>query len=207
MDIQMPVMDGDTATRKIREQGLTLPIFALTANAMKGYEEELTAAGFTGHLTKPIDIDELVEVLAEILGGRRVQDNPVAVHNAPVPIDVAVVPVADEPPLISRLASMPRLLPAVQKFTARLNEQLDAMDTAWKTRDFVELAALAHWLKGAAGTVGYDAFTEPAVELEQLVKAKAESQIEAKLQQLRRLQRRIVVPGGAIDATRTPTSR
>ena len=212
MDIQMPVMDGDTATRKIREHGLTLPIFALTANAMKGYEDELTAAGFTGHLTKPIDIDRLVEVLAETLGGRRVLDTQgdkpvVAAPDAPATVGAAVEPVSDEPPLISRLARMPRLLPAVQKFTARLNEQLDAMDAAWNTRDYAALAALAHWLKGAAGTVGYDAFTEPAVELEQHVKAKAESQIEAKLQQLRRLQRRIVVPGGANDAAKTPASR
>jgi PAS domain S-box-containing protein len=204
MDIQMPVMDGDTATKKMREQGLKLPIFALTANAMKGYENDLKAAGFTGHLTKPIDIDKLVGVLADTLGGKRVQEpaeyKNEATDNTPV---VVTEPVSDEPPLISRLASMPRLLPAVQKFTARLNDQLDAMDVAWNARNFTELAALAHWLKGAAGTVGYDAFTEPAVELEQFVKAKTESQIEPKLQQLRRLQRRIVVPGGVNDATQT----
>ena len=71
MDIQMPVMDGDTATRKMREQGLKLPVIALTANAMKGFESELRAGGFTGYLTKPIDIDKLLELLAQTLGGRR----------------------------------------------------------------------------------------------------------------------------------------
>ncbi len=207
MDIQMPVMDGDTATRKIREHGLKVPVFALTANAMKGYEEELKAAGFTGHLTKPIDIDKLVEVLADTLGGRRVQESGEGSSANVVATAAAIEPVAEpvtaEPPLISRLASMPRLLPAVQKFTARLDDQLNAMDVALKARDFEELAALAHWLKGAAGTVGYDAFTEPAVELEQVVKGRTETQIEAKLQQLRRLQRRIFVPGGAQDAAQS----
>jgi len=209
MDIQMPVMDGDTATRKLREQGFKLPIFALTANAMKGYEEELKAAGFTGHLTKPIDIDELVEALAETLGGRRIPEAsaPIAdlAKEAAAPDTEAAV--ADEPPLISRLASMPRLRPTVEKFTARLDEQLDAMDSAWKTRNFSELAALAHWLKGAAGTVGYDAFTEPATELEQVVKAGAENQIGNKLEQLRRLQKRIVVPGASSEVPVTRISR
>ena len=208
MDIQMPVMDGDTATRKMREQGLKLPVIALTANAMKGFESELRAGGFTGYLTKPIDIDKLLELLAQTLGGRRLLDAP------PSPIatprgesEVHPAPLADESPLISRLASMPRLLPAVQKFTLRLDQQLNAMDTAWQDRNFSEMAALAHWLKGAAGTVGYDAFTEPASQLEEVVKAGEEDQIARKLEQLRGLQRRIVVPEIAVTAPVNPGAR
>ena len=201
MDIQMPVMDGDTATRKMREQGLKLPIFALTANAMKGFETDLTTAGFTGHLTKPIDIDLLVETLAHKLGGRRVVDTPAAAlaTSADTPARMDAAPM-DESPLISRLADRPRLHAAIQKFTGRLDQQLNAMDAAWQARNMQELAALAHWLKGAAGTVGYDAFTEPAVEFEQHVKAGAETQIDESLLRLRRLQRRIVVPGNVTQA-------
>jgi PAS domain S-box-containing protein len=199
IDIQMPVMDGNTATRLMREHGLKLPIYALTANAMKGFEEEIVAAGFTGYLTKPLDIDQLVATLAETLGGERAAAQPE--QEAPVArVAAAAPPVsAPEPPLVSRLADKPRLLPAIQKFTARLGEQLDAMEQAWQTRNFTELAALAHWLKGAAGTVGYDAFTEPSIALEQLVKAGAESEIGAALEQLRRLQHRIVVPEGVLS--------
>ncbi len=204
MDIQMPVMDGDTATRKMREHGLKLPIFALTANAMKGFETDLTTAGFTGHLTKPIDIDLLVETLAHKLGGQRVLDTPAAILShatapADTPAKIEAAPV-DESPLISRLADRPRLHAAIQKFTGRLNEQLNAMDAAWQARNMQELGALAHWLKGAAGTVGYDAFTEPAVEFEQHIKAGAEIQIDESLQQFRRLQRRIVAPGNVTQA-------
>ena len=102
---------------------------------------------------------------------------------------------------------MPRLLPAVQKFTLRLDQQLNAMDTAWRDRNFSEMAALAHWLKGAAGTVGYDAFTEPASQLEEFVKAGEEDQIARKLELLRGLQRRIVVPEIAVTAPVNPGAR
>ncbi len=68
MDMQMPVIDGYTATRRLREQGYSMPIVALTANAMQGDEEKCKVAGCSHFLTKPIDIDRLFALLAETLG-------------------------------------------------------------------------------------------------------------------------------------------
>ena len=78
MDMSMPVMDGYTATKLLRGRGSKVPIIALTAHAMKGFEQEILAAGCTGYVTKPIDIDVLLGTLAAKLGGRRVQGAPAA---------------------------------------------------------------------------------------------------------------------------------
>ena len=67
MDIQMPVMDGLTATRRLRDQGFEAPIVALTANVMQHHREQCATAGCTTFLTKPIDIDKLLDTIAEFL--------------------------------------------------------------------------------------------------------------------------------------------
>jgi PAS domain S-box-containing protein len=205
MDMQMPVMDGYMATRLLRERGFSKPIFALTAHAMKGFEQEITAAGCSGYLTKPIDIDSMLQSIAEALGGRRVGGSRPGTASAPVEARAdRLAPIVDESasaPLVSRLADRPRLHSAIRKFTARLNEQLDAMEHACAIHDMAELAALAHWLKGAAGTVGYDAFTERSAELEQWIKAGSDDQIAATLRQLRSLQSRIVEPAEPVEAS------
>ncbi|MEI6386048.1 MAG: PAS domain S-box protein [Spirochaetota bacterium] len=65
MDMQMPVMDGMTATRKVREQLLLakLPILAMTANAMQGDKDRAFEAGMNDYITKPIDPDMLFAAL------------------------------------------------------------------------------------------------------------------------------------------------
>ena len=69
MDLQMPVMNGLEACRKIRKSGRAdagLPIFALTANAYKEDMQNSRDAGMDGHISKPVDISKLYSVLKEV---------------------------------------------------------------------------------------------------------------------------------------------
>jgi len=73
MDVEMPELDGPSATRAIRRLDgpvSRLPIIALTANAMAGAREEYLAAGMNGYVAKPIKLRELLAAIAGSIGGR-----------------------------------------------------------------------------------------------------------------------------------------
>ena len=71
MDVQMPIMDGITAVRKLRASGYSKPIVALTAHAMKEEKIRCLEAGYTGFLSKPIQRTELVDALAKFKAASR----------------------------------------------------------------------------------------------------------------------------------------
>ena len=123
MDIQMPVMDGYEAVHAMRESGRTLPVVALTANAMKGYERRILEAGFSHYHTKPIDVEKLTEMLAPLLGGERVESAE-----------------PDASPLVGTLAGA--------RFVERLDERLPERDAALAAADGTRLAASDPWLEG-----------------------------------------------------------
>ena len=74
MDVQMPVLDGYAATRAIRAldrpDAATVPILAMTANAFAEDVARSEACGMNGHISKPIDLDEMGRKLSEVLKGR-----------------------------------------------------------------------------------------------------------------------------------------
>ena len=158
MDVQMPVMDGFEATRRIRQvQHLAdLPIIGLTANAMAGDRERCLDAGMTDHVAKPIDPAGLFRVLARVTGRADVGDARVGGRLTGRPAaDAPLIEGLDTVDGLARTAGNLILYRGLlRRFAA------DQCDTAARIRqalvedDRATAERLAHTLKGLAGTIG-----------------------------------------------------
>ena len=193
MDMQMPVMDGFTATRTLREAGFETPIVALTANAMRGFEQEVIGVGCTAYLTKPVDIDALLATVASIIGGHQ--------ENAAGPAAGVRKERCEsrtrrrfEPDRVAP-AGKPRMHGVIGRFVERMGRQLPLFEAAPQAGRHEELRELAHWLKGAGGTVGFDDFTEPAADLEDAARAADTDACSRHVATIVNLAQRIVAPG------------
>lgn len=200
MDVNMPIMDGFTAATKMRQKGLKAPIVALTANAMKGFEQECLDAGYSNYLTKPIEFDPFMNLMADLVGGQQVREPAGAVSGlSPSQTNgTAHKKQDDEPiPIVSKLPSdNEAFAKIIVRFASQLGEKLQSAQQARSSGNLEQIAAFAHWLKGAGGTVGFDEFTKPARRLEQLAKEGGkESEIADALAAIRSLAGRVKVPG------------
>ncbi|MFT3800948.1 MAG: ATP-binding protein [Burkholderiaceae bacterium] len=225
MDVHMPVMDGYAAVSRLRAQQVRTPIVAFTADAIKGFERKIAEAGFSGYLTKPIDIDAMLKLLrghlptvsidvrpADLVAANLVVADPVAANpvaaNAvdarPAAPAAAIVPAAGAP-LVSRLAGHPKLSRVVTQFAAGLPARLASMRAAADAGDWTAVAAAAHWLKGSAGSVGFDAFTQPARTLETAARQSDAAAALAALAEVEALGARVTAPD-APPATATATT-
>ncbi|MGH1373414.1 MAG: response regulator [Cellvibrionaceae bacterium] len=205
MDVQMPVMDGYTAVKLMRDRGVELPIVALTAHAMKGAEEKCLEAGYSGYMTKPIKIDRLFKLVADTVGGRLVEKADETVPEPESSIDSPNVQQMAEPQIHTTLPlTNPKFQQIVSDFIAKLAQQVDAMDEALALSEAKQLADLAHWLKGSAGSVGFQALTEVAKPLELSAKEANMTACADHLIEIKRLQSRLVDPLESISAVDSP---
>jgi signal transduction histidine kinase/CheY-like chemotaxis protein len=207
MDVQMPVMDGYEATRKIREwqriaqssklkaanssemsasslQPLTsnIPIIAMTAHAMAGDEDKSLQAGMNGHVTKPIDPDQLFATLQKWIqpGENRASVQRPVVSVAPSGED-KVVSIEEELPEtlpgfdladgLKRLQGNKKLYrKLLLDFATGYNESGIEIREALDAQDFDRAHSLVHNLKGLAGNLSATDLQAAAVNMEKLVK-------------------------------------
>ena len=180
MDMQMPVMDGVTATREIRKNPhfSKLPIIALTANVMVSEQSEFLDAGITDYIGKPIDPDRLVATLAKWVRPTRAtpsritERTPVGQtfqNSAPEPLpDLPGVNVAES---VRRMGgSIAIYYSLLDKFRDKQRNFATSFREALAADDRDTAERLAHTLRGIAGTLGAETLQELAKLLESCIK-------------------------------------
>jgi CheY-like chemotaxis protein len=148
MDMQMPVMGGLDAIRHLREVGYKKPIVALTANAMKQDFDNCIEAGCNDFVTKPINREHLYKITAKYLQKDESEEN----NGVPI--------------TSSLLETEPEFFDIVEKFVDDLPNKISNIQTQMANKNWSEVSAIAHALKGSGGGLGYPILTNISGNIE-----------------------------------------
>lgn len=171
MDIQMPEVDGFAATaqiRKLEDDKKDIPIIALTAHAMMGYREKCLKAGMNEYIAKPIIAKNMIDMIDKMLD----------VKNVPPVIEEVVTNNMDKSLFdIERLKKISGDDPEFEKelllsFIEDVEQKTALLDELLENKDFKNLTALAHTIKGASYSVGAQKVGDEAFGIE--ISAKSE---------------------------------
>ena len=188
MDLQMPVMNGHEASEAIRAMGLhALPVIAMSANTLDEDRRRAFEAGMDDHLSKPIDVDELVATLARLTGRAGA---PVSAA-APVAPPCASVPNLPKLPGLDLNAALPRFGGSLDafaavfgRFAAGAGASFDQLHAHVDAAERADALALAHRLRGVAANLGAVDLAAHALALEAALRAGDDAQAARRLAQL-----------------------
>ena len=169
MDLQMPVMDGYEATRRLRQERrhAGLPVIAMTAHALPEERARCAAAGMSGHIGKPIEPDQLYATLA------RHYDAGHAAAGVAAQPDAGFRPLApiaglDQEAGLRRAGGQPQLYRRLQQaFVSDFGAAAVTLAAQLADGDWESAERLAHTLRGVAGTLGAGQIAQLAGQLEQ----------------------------------------
>ncbi|MFN4119784.1 response regulator [Acidovorax sp.] len=187
MDIQMPVMDGLSATRALRAEDAWrhLPIVAMTANATHADIEAAFAAGMNAYLAKPLLEDHLWRALAPWLQPRRPSSRGTEPDKAPAggparraPFDARVL---EE---LLTLFDPPSLRTLVEHFIRNCDRRIALIRAAVDDQDWATTGREAHALGGSVGSFGLLQLNDVAQALEDAARAQDADAVVAELQAL-----------------------
>jgi two-component system, sensor histidine kinase and response regulator len=179
MDVQMPEMDGLAATVAIRESekhsGTHLPIFAMTAHAMKGDREQCLAAGMDGYITKPVRFSDIQQALTGVATDLRTVVPP------------RVTGSWDKAAALERVDGDEELLHDICRiFLDESPKVMTRLQQAVAQEDPEAVSREAHTLKGESGYLGAANVSQMARQLEGMGRARELSQAPAVLEQLQK---------------------
>ncbi|MEO5345113.1 MAG: PAS domain S-box protein [Magnetococcus sp. YQC-9] len=180
MDCQMPVMDGFEATRRIRalEKFASLPILAMTANAMAEDREKCLQCGMNDHIAKPLDVSQLFVTLARWIRRERQGETrraePAIIESSPAASttsELPELPGVDKAQALKRMGGSVNLLrKMIIRFRESQGEYISRLAERLKTGDLMTAIRDTHTLKGLAANIGAAELAAFAREVEEILK-------------------------------------
>ena len=193
MDMQMPVMDGLTATQEIRkeERFKDLPVVAMTANVMQGDRDRCMAAGMNDHVAKPIEPEKLWEALLKWIKPQQstgvfVEEIKPIDQDVDLPSDIEGLDMADG--LRRVLGKKPLYLSLLRKFVTGQSSVMEEILKALNGNHPDTAELLAHTLKSVSGTIGAFGMAQLARKLETAIRERSpREEIDARLEELEKV--------------------
>jgi CheY-like chemotaxis protein len=183
MDMQMPVMDGYTATKTIRRQETRgnqsrVPIIALTAHTFSEDVKKCLAIGCDAHLSKPIRKEKLLTTMIHILDVFSNQHSPLASDQATPPAPVKETQLADleyhslnedenELDAIIIVSVDPDLAQLIPDFLQSIRDQIPHLSELLRDNNYIDIQKIGHSLKGVGGGYGFQRITDLGAQIEQ----------------------------------------
>lgn len=156
MDIQMPLMDGIEATKRIREKDIRTPIIAITAHALKGDRERFLSQGMDGYVAKPIKVEDLFSSIEKCLA---VNKNNEELSEIGICIDEDGEIVLKSKEIETTEANNPYKMNELSQVITSLNAELDK-------REFTFVESLAHKIKDLSNEIGIEELKTAAFKME-----------------------------------------
>ena len=189
MDINMPVMDGFDAARRIRNTLAlkALPIIAMTAHAVTGYREQCIDAGMNDYVTKPINPEALFETLVRwVPPGKRdvpIIDDKMRGHSLPLETDMALdgeLPGIDISAGLKTVGGSKSAYFKVLKTFYRKNQNVSRqLQDAVDGNDMESATRIAHSVKGVSGSIGAVRLYEVSAQIEHILGAGRTDDVKA----------------------------
>ncbi len=183
MDVQMPLMDGITATKIMRDElGITIPIVAMTAHAMQGDKEKCLSAGMNDYLTKPIDIEHFYHTLEKWMPQQSLsalksrEQADVKQDKGSQSSVLSLIEGIDYGAALTRLVGNESLLKKlVAQFAKQNREKIKLLRGLVDARQWQQAKSLVHGIKGEAGNISANEVFEAAVALEHALESEKDT--------------------------------
>jgi signal transduction histidine kinase/CheY-like chemotaxis protein len=153
MDIQMPEVDGYTATEKIRHDlNLEIPIIAMTAHALTGEREKCLGAGMDDYISKPLNEEELYKLINKYAQGNRRNDTSV--------IDLEYLKIISKGDEVFEKNM-------IRSFSTQMPEELKRLKSSIIDKNYEQISSIAHNLKSTLSFMGLNQLTPLLQQIEQ----------------------------------------